>query len=810
MANDFEVFKRYLQNTIIHQYPRQSVKTYDILFRQTGFIVDSTADMNFLCHRTALVAAIRSINLGASVGIMIATSNGPWYRNGIILIDANGSMFPRKYITLAEQILNFEEIQTLRKIAKFIEDTDFPLKDEVDRILSKVREIGQTTHFQNQIVERADIPEKHENLKESELFIKNHAFERRDTATVLIGYDTRARNHAYALIILQLCIALDVKCYCVGYTTTPLLSYIVLARNGRLYKQTNLPNKDDYVKQTIEAMMLLGSICTDANSTISYQLGSKEYHDKNMSPANVFVDTANSVVTPFIFQILKGLTRNDFFCSCHVYNTRSVELYHEEEHEAPFIRIIDTSHSNPEHPIRLWSSNGREVNLAIESITSNCGSDFVNEHKFVPIQLYFLPHELYKSASHCCSFDGDGDKLVFYYKDASDDITVNLLNGDRIAVLYVKFIKSLFNRIHLINPEIVVFLNSFSNTASAQYISRNFGVHVIRTIDCPLKMSATAKTFAVCIYFTVNGHGNVFIQQQIINKVLYLRRFLYQANNCKSTSWKNLKDYNNYKKLYGDLLQNKEDISDKLEACDILMRLFNLLNWSSSDALKHFFAIEFILAYAKLGLRDWYSLYKDIPSYEIYWNPDSDISAYLSHEELSTLLLTFNRSTTSPRNVQQSIKQKLIRLMLIAGTRRCGDMDTEALLSDEMLSLRSMNDVEYKQYIELFDTLIDLQAISELWKPKYKFIAQNRFLYCLYMILQDENQQNLRIIICPNENGPYSKIYVESVSVPNAKAIALKIFLLMRAHVQPIIPPPRRPVLTRMKRKICDPDIIIY
>lgn len=46
----------------------------------------------------------------------------------------------------------------------------------------------------------------------------------------------------------------------------------------------------------------------------------------------------------------------------------------------------------------------------------------------------------------CCSFDGDADRVVYYYTDA--DGTFHLLDGDKMATLISTFLKELLTQVY--------------------------------------------------------------------------------------------------------------------------------------------------------------------------------------------------------------------------------------------------------------------------------------------------------------------------------------------------------------------------
>ena len=50
-----------------------------------------------------------------------------------------------------------------------------------------------------------------------------------------------------------------------------------------------------------------------------------------------------------------------------------------------------------------------------------------------------------KTGERCCSFDGDGDRIVYYYSDEQGRF--HLLDGDKIATLISTFLKELLTQV---------------------------------------------------------------------------------------------------------------------------------------------------------------------------------------------------------------------------------------------------------------------------------------------------------------------------------------------------------------------------
>lgn len=52
-----------------------------------------------------------------------------------------------------------------------------------------------------------------------------------------------------------------------------------------------------------------------------------------------------------------------------------------------------------------------------------------------------------KPNERCCSFDGDADRIVYYYKDTTGHF--HLIDGDKIATLISIFLKELLAKVSL-------------------------------------------------------------------------------------------------------------------------------------------------------------------------------------------------------------------------------------------------------------------------------------------------------------------------------------------------------------------------
>jgi phosphoacetylglucosamine mutase len=78
---------------------------------------------------------------------------------------------------------------------------------------------------------------------------------------------------------------------------------------------------------------------------------------------------------------------------------------------------------------------------------------------------------LTKPGTRGCSYDGDADRIVYYY--LKDGRTFRLLDGDKIAVLVTMFLVDLVNRLQMkddVKPRVGVVQTAYANGSSTKYL----------------------------------------------------------------------------------------------------------------------------------------------------------------------------------------------------------------------------------------------------------------------------------------------------------------------------------------------------
>ncbi|KAG9233105.1 N-acetylglucosamine-phosphate mutase-like protein [Amylocarpus encephaloides] len=213
--------------------------------------------------------------------------------------------------------------------------------------------------------------------------------------------------------------------------------------------------------------------------------------------------------------------------------------------------------------------------LKAEALNHDCGADFVKTRQRAPPSSKAGPNE------RCCSYDGDADRIVYYFVDPQQGF--RLLDGDRIATLAASFIGDLAREAGIAEElNIGVVQTAYANGASTKYIQRALRLPVVCTPTGVKHLHHAATQFDVGIYFEANGHGTVVFSQQ-----------------ATATFKNNLK--------------NPESPAQQ-SALTTLKALTDLINQTVGDALSDMLLVETILAHRSWTPKEWDSTYTDLPN----------------------------------------------------------------------------------------------------------------------------------------------------------------------------------------------------
>lgn len=222
----------------------------------------------------------------------------------------------------------------------------------------------------------------------------------------------------------------------------------------------------------------------------------------------------------------------------------------------------------PKDRIHIINNNYKEPS----NLNVNCGADFVKtQHRFPQNSGHNItPNDLY------CSFDGDADRIVFYYQDASKSF--HLLDGDKISTLFAKFLQKLLVESHLQDQlKLGVVQTAYANGNSTKYLDQILHVPVSCTKTGVKHLHHEAQSsYDIGIYFEANGHGTVLFSNKFFN-----------------------------------LIRQKIDVN---ESARKLYYFSHIINQTVGDAISDMLGVLIVLITLKLTPQDWDSEYTDLPN----------------------------------------------------------------------------------------------------------------------------------------------------------------------------------------------------
>uniref|UniRef100_A0A8D0IS14 Phosphoacetylglucosamine mutase n=2 Tax=Sus scrofa TaxID=9823 RepID=A0A8D0IS14_PIG len=146
-----------------------------------------------------------------------------------------------------------------------------------------------------------------------------------------------------------------------------------------------------------------------------------------------------------------------------------------------------------------------------------CGADFVKSHQKPPEGIEMKANE------RCCSFDGDADRIIYYYCDV--DGHFHLIDGDKIATLISSFLKELLLEIGE-SLTVGVVQTAYANGSSTRYLEEVMKVPVYCTKTGVKHLHHKAQEFDLGVYFEANGHGTVLFSKAAETKIRQLAKEL--------------------------------------------------------------------------------------------------------------------------------------------------------------------------------------------------------------------------------------------------------------------------------------------
>jgi len=207
-------------------------------------------------------------------------------------------------------------------------------------------------------------------------------------------------------------------------------------------------------------------------------------------------------------------------------------------------------------------------------LNEGCGADFVKTKQKAPMGI-----DLHVG-DKCCSYDGDADRVVYFFKNKSGMFT--LLDGDKIATLIASFVKEKLDVLGIeLSRGIGVVQTAYANGSSTAYMNKKMKIPVAIAKTGVKHLHAKALHFDIGVYFEANGHGTVIYSDEAKQKI-------------------------------GEERSNLSD--DQKKAREILLAFIDLTNETVGDAISDMLLVEAILHEKNWTCEDWNREYTDLPN----------------------------------------------------------------------------------------------------------------------------------------------------------------------------------------------------
>lgn len=244
-----------------------------------------------------------------------------------------------------------------------------------------------------------------------------------------------------------------------------------------------------------------------------------------------------------------------------------------------------------------------------ELLNHGCGADFVKTSQGLPNGVKPNANDLY------CSFDGDADRVVFYYLD--QNLGFHLLDGDKISTLFAYFVAKLLKQCKLDSIlSMGVVQTAYANGSSTKYLQDNLQVPVSCTKTGVKHLHHEAvNNYDIGIYFEANGHGTVMFSNK-----------------------------------FHETVTNHADQTPELK---ILKYLAKLINQTVGDAISDMMAVLTVLSILQWSPSRWDREFTDLPN-KLTKVVVSDRSAFTTTDQ--------ERRLVSPAGLQDKIDEAVARI----------------------------------------------------------------------------------------------------------------------------------------------------
>ncbi|CAD7960977.1 unnamed protein product [Amoebophrya sp. A25] len=422
--------------------------------------------------------------------------------------------------------------------------------------------------------------------------INTHGIDVTRPALVFLGSDTRPSSPDLALAAIEGVASMGGNPRYMGTCTTPQLHFYVRSFNNPSY---GVPDNFGYRSKYSAAWNRFVSL--DENPT------------KQRYVPHVFVDAANGIGAKTV---------------------RLFQLAAQQE---------DGSSSASDQHSFLSGLSMTLFNQGEGELNKGCGADFVKT-KGAPSA------GSSGQVGRYAAFDGDADRLIYYilHKDEEQNqLLFALLDGDRIATLYAKFLGEKLAVLGLNDGKLDIGLvqTGYANGASVAHGQTMLKGRKPVIAKTGVKFChAKAKYMDVGIYFEANGHGTIVFSDKFVSSV---SSFIAGGG------------------VVGGFLPGAGEARPapgathaQFIAAQQLLAFRDLINEAVGDAFSDMLAVEAVLRLYDWSEHDWLAEYEDLPNrlakVEV---PDRTMVETLPDDETIC---------TAPAGLQESIDHLVTRI----------------------------------------------------------------------------------------------------------------------------------------------------
>jgi phosphoacetylglucosamine mutase len=434
---------------------------------------------------SSLESTPKVVKVVGTWGLMVTASHNPPEDNGVKLVDSEGKM-----------VRDDEERFLVRVVNK---------NSDLSDVLSEFQELSG--------LNRSDLQ-----------FNANHL-------QMVIARDTRGSGRQIASLLSDGMrqILRDIHIIDIGHCTTPELHIITT-------KYVN-PRSEYFAYPSIIPPMnhFLSTLDIDLHTDMIFGPGPNTYYVRSIRSmierygvnleSNV-VDCANGVGGLTLKNILKLRERSPLIINNdrpECLNSGCGSDYVETHTDVFFTNLIETDQFRD-----LWLQTREGRRYVMKGLTGQDSQPSSNIHS--------ISDHLF------CSFDGDADRIVFYYFDLSksryadlNDLRIRLMNGDHISALILRYVTKLLHHApHLTShPDfknsdetvnIGVIYTPYSDGNFVRYIEevsskmteKNDRIRIHkRCVPIGVKnLIRAAESYDIAIYYESNGHGSVIVNKE--------------------------------------------------------------------------------------------------------------------------------------------------------------------------------------------------------------------------------------------------------------------------------------------------------